>query len=80
MKEKGVQCDSKKSSKTCFAYGQKEPIEVIGTFMSEIMCGVSGKSCVDEFTVVKGSGRSLLGKCTAEKLEVLRVGPMKEEI
>ena len=35
MKKKGVQCDSKKSSKKLFAYGQKEPIEVIGTFMSE---------------------------------------------
>ena len=32
-------------------------------------------SCVDEFTVVKGPGRSRLGKNTAEKLGVLRVGP-----
>ena len=63
-----------------FAYGQKEPIEVIGTFVSEIVCGANGKTCVDEFTVVKGPGRSPLGKSTAEKLEVLRVGPRKEEI
>ncbi|XP_068669960.1 uncharacterized protein [Montipora capricornis] len=80
MKKESVQCDSKKSSKKLIAYGQKEPIEVIGTFVSEIVCGSNGKTCVDEFTVVKGPGRSLLGKSTAEKKEVLRVGPMKEEI
>ena len=80
MNKEGVQCDSKKSSKTLFAYGQKEPIEVFVTCVSEIVCGVNGKTCVDEFTVVEGPGRSLLGKGTAEKLKVLRVGPMKEEI
>ena len=36
-----------------FAYGQKDPIEVIGTFVPEIVCEISGNSCVDEFTVVK---------------------------
>ena len=42
--------------------------------MSEIVCENSGNSCVDKFTMVKGLGRSLLGKNTAEKLGVLRVG------
>ena len=31
---------------------------------------------MDEFTVVEGHGRALLGKDTAEKLNVLRVGPL----
>ena len=75
LKKKSVQCDSKKSSKKLFAYGQKDPIEVIGTFVSEIVCKISGNKCVDEFTVVKGPGSSLFGKNTAEKLGVLRVGP-----
>ena len=75
LKKKSVQCESKKSSKKLFAYGQKDPIEVIGTFVSEIVCKISGNSCVDEFTVVKGPARSLLGKNTAEKLGALRVGP-----
>ena len=43
--------------------------------MSEIVCEISGISCVDEFTVVKGQGRPLLAKNTAEKLGILRVGP-----
>ena len=75
MKKKSIQGESKKSSKKLFAYGQKDPIEVIGTFVSEIVCEISGNSCVNEFTVVKGPGRPLLGKNTAEKLGVLRVGP-----
>ncbi|CAH3177684.1 unnamed protein product [Porites evermanni] len=47
LKKKSVQCESKKSSKKLFAYGQKDPIELIGTFVSEIMCEISGNSCVD---------------------------------
>ena len=31
--------------------------------------------CVDEFTVIEGHGKALLGKDTAEKLNVLRLGP-----
>ena len=61
MKKKSVQCESKKSSRNLLAYGQKDPIEVTGTFVSEIVCEISGISCVDEFTVVKGPGRPLLG-------------------
>ena len=49
-----------------FAYGQKEPIEVAGTFTTEIVCEANGETCVDEFTVIKGDGRPLLGKRTAE--------------
>ena len=32
---------------------------------------------MDEFTVVEGRGKALLGKDTAEALNVLRVGPPK---
>ena len=45
LKKKTVQCESKKSRKKLFAYGQKDPIEVIGTFVSEIVCEISGNSC-----------------------------------
>ena len=72
LKKKSIQGESKKSGKKLFAYGQRDPIEVIRTFVSEIVCEISGNSCVDEFTVVKGPGRPLLGKNTAEKLGVLR--------
>ena len=58
-----------------FAYGQKEPIDVAGTFTTEIVCEANGETRVDEFTVIKGDGRPLLVKRTAEQLDVLRVGP-----
>ena len=75
LKQKGVKCKSRKCEKKLFAYGQTKPIEVVGTFESEIHCEESGEKCVDEFTVVEGRGKALLGKGTAEKLNVLRVGP-----
>ena len=76
LKRDSVKCDSKQSDKKLFAYGQKEPIQVAGTFVSEIVCEINGEKCVDEFTVFKGTGRPLLGRNTAEKLKVLRVGPV----
>ena len=75
MKQKGVKCKSQKSEKKLFAYGQTEPIEVLGIFECDIYCNDSVVHCVDEFTVIEGSGKVLLGKETAEKLNVLRVGP-----
>ena len=55
-----------------FAYGQNKPIAVAGTFVSES----SGEKCRDEFTVIKGAGKPLSGKSTAEKLKVLHVSPL----
>ena len=75
MKQQGVKCKSQKCGKKLFAYGQTEPIEVLGRFEADICCDASGENCVDEFTVVEGPGKTLLGKDTAEKLNVLRVGP-----
>ncbi len=39
------------------------------------MCDINGVKCEGEFTVIKGKGKPLLGKETAEQLKVLRVGP-----
>ena len=67
LKENNIDCQSTKSEKKLFAYGKKEPIEVAGTFVSEIVCEASGEKCRDEFIVIKGPGKPLLGKSTAEK-------------
>ena len=78
LKQKHIKFESKVSDKKLFAYGQKEPMEVVGTFVAEIACEASGEGCVDEFTVIKSTGKPLLGRSTAEKLKVLRVGPVSE--
>ena len=38
LKQNRVVCQSAQSEKKIFAYGQKEPIDVAGTFTTEIMC------------------------------------------
>ena len=43
LKQKHVKCESKQADKKLFAYGQKEPIEVAGTFVSEIVCEATGE-------------------------------------
>ena len=55
-------------------------LKYLGTFKAEIHSEDSAKSCLDEFTIVKGPGKTLLGKYTAEKLNVLRVGPPSDPL
>ena len=45
---------SRKCEKKLFVYGPTKPIEVVGTFESEIHCEESRETCVDEFTAVDG--------------------------
>ena len=75
LKRQQIRCTSKTESKTLFAYGQSEPMETLGTFRCVVMCKDTGKRCVGEFTVIKGEGRPIIGKATAERLDMLRVGP-----
>ena len=78
LKEKRVKCESRRSEKKLFAYGQKDPMDVVGIFVADIVCEESGERCTAEFTVIKGTGRPLLGRKTAEMLSVLRVSPTQE--
>ena len=75
LKSKGVTCKSKMLSKKLFAYGQNKPIETLGIFECNVICSSTQKACNCEFIVVKNTGKSILGRSTAEKLNVLRVGP-----
>lgn len=75
LKNSGIKCESEKVCKKLFAYGQVNPIETIGQFYCKIACQSTKLDCRDEFVVIKGQGKSLLGKTTSEKLNLLRVGP-----
>ena len=75
LKQQGVKCSSRRSTKKLFAYGQTNPLEITGIIEGTLECESSGKDCVCEFVVIQGSGKTLLGKNTAERLDVLRVGP-----
>ena len=75
LKSKNVQCKSSKTSKRLFAYGQSEPIETLGTLNCIISCDKTDIQTKAEIVVITGQGKSILGKITAEKLNLLRVGP-----
>ena len=49
MKQNRIECESEVSNKKLFAYGQKEPLGVVGTFVAEVICVDNGAECVDEF-------------------------------
>lgn len=73
LKNKRIQCQSQRSSKRLFSYGSQTPMNVIGTFLATISVG--SKSEEAEFIVVEEKGQALLGRETALKLGVLKLGP-----
>ncbi|KAK3092068.1 hypothetical protein FSP39_024885 [Pinctada imbricata] len=74
LKRQNVICTSTKESKPLFAYGSKTPLPVAGS----IKATVRANNCeiLDaEFIVIEGEGQCLLGRDTATKLNLLRLGP-----
>ena len=53
LKQAGVKCRSQRCERKLFAYGQSEPIGVVGTCESEVYCEASGERCEAEFTIVE---------------------------
>jgi len=80
LKGCGMKCNAKKYGKKLFAYGQSESLPTTGSFKAQVKCTETGKRSYEEFTVVKGSGKTLLGITTATKLNLLRVGPPQDHI
>ena len=75
LKSQKVKCQTRKEAKTLFPYGNTEPLPTLGTFTADITSVDTGATCKTEFVVVNGDGRSLLCRETAEKLDLLHVGP-----
>ena len=75
LKSCKVRCNSRRCSKELYAYGSSDPLPVLGTFTAEVYCQANNQSCMTDFVVVDGPGRTLLCKGTAETLKILRVGP-----
>ena len=64
LKKNGVKCVSRRTNKKLFTYGQEKPIDALGTFVAEIECENNDRKCEGEFTVIKGTGETLLGRRT----------------
>lgn len=69
LNNNNIDCQSTKSEKKLFAYGQKEPIEVAGTFVAEIVCKASGEKSIEEFTVIKAPGNLCLERVLRRSLK-----------
>lgn len=73
LKKKKIKCKSAQSNKRLYAYGTEVALEVIGKFYAEIQveAGCKGDAL---FYVIREKGSPLLGKETAMKIGVLKVG------
>ena len=72
LKQDKIKCVSRKSDKKLYAYGSKQPLNVLGTFSALVR--VEGKEIEAEFVVINGEGAALLGRETAIQLGVLKLG------
>ena len=72
-RQKIVCSSSAGSKKKLFAYGSDTPLPIVGEFSTLVKSG--NEQVTATFVVIKGNGRSLLGKETAEVLRILKVGP-----
>ena len=78
LKSQGIKCTSQKVKKNLYVYGVAEPLETLGSFKEEMrIAGHSKKEkpVMAEILVIKTKGPALLGRDTAIKLGVLRIGP-----
>jgi len=62
----------RKSDKKLYAYGSKQPLNVLGTLSAQAR--VEGREAEAEFVVINGEGAALLGWETAIRLGVLKLG------
>ena len=72
LKQKKIKCVSRKNDKKLYAYGSKQPLNVLGTFSALVRVG--GKETEAELVVINGEGAALLGRETAIQLGVLKLG------
>ena len=72
LKQDKIKCVSRKNDKKLYAYGSKQPLNVLGTFSARAR--VEGKEAEAEFVVINGEGAALLGRETAIQLGVLKLG------
>ena len=75
LKQEGVKCRSQRCERKLLAYGQSEPIEVVGTVESEVYCEASGeRSCSRVYRCGK-SWQSFAWKGYGREIELAKSWP-----
>lgn len=77
MKANGIKCESRLAAKALFAYDATEPLPTLETFTATVVLTSSNAECQADFKVVKGEGRTLLGRETSETLGLLHDRPLQ---
>jgi hypothetical protein len=72
LKQKGIKCQSEKTTKKIFSYASKTALKTVGKFIAKVE--IASNVTEAEFVVIDGKGQSILGRKTATELGVLRVG------
>ena len=72
LKQDKIKYVLSKCDKKLYAYGSKQPLDVLGTFKA--LARVEGRETEAEFVVINGEGVALLGRETAIQLGVLKLG------
>ena len=71
-----IRCKNRKDAKVVFAYGNTKPLPTLGTFTALVMCTDTNVTVEADFVVIDGDRRILLCRDTAEKLNLLPIGPI----
>lgn len=74
LKKKKITCTSTKYRKEVYPYGSKKPLSTLGKFEASVQTNCSKTTVQAEFVVIDGLGRPILGRKTAKRLGVLKVG------
>ena len=78
LKQKGVKCKPEKTNQKLFPYGTSEPLHTLGTFEASV--NPAGKDVTAKFIVICNERRPIMGRKTAMKLDVLRLGPQVDAV
>ena len=80
LKTKRIHSESCSCAKVLFAYRGTEPLPTLGTFPATVVLPSTNANCQEDFVVIKGDGRTLLGQETAEIVDLLHVGPLQQTV
>ena len=67
LKRRKISCTSERNEKEICGYGQTQPLKTVGKCRARVKCGGTNVAS-ENFVVVKGEAKTLLGRCTAERL------------
>ena len=78
LKKKGIKCESRKTARELYADGSTEPLPTLGTCIADVVLSDNNNTgCTADFVVIEGEGRTLIGRETAEVLNLLFIVPLQ---